>query len=195
MKRTSSPVLPCAGPTETGWCAEFSITEPPVRRLRVQAVRSQVLPQGCYLPAQDPKIGCALYYPNRDDQANLANISWAAGTTKGVANDDGTPSVSWTARDNGVNLVLKWHEGMTFAENAGIRILQSDETEGTRSDETEPVTEPRSTAVVTTVAPESRSEPESTAAPLPEPRQSLPLLPAIRADAPLLSAQVPLRFC
>ena len=62
-------------------------------------------------------------------------------------------------------MVLKWHEGMTFAENAGIRILQSDETEGTRSDETESATEPQSTAVVTTVAPESQSEPESTAAP------------------------------
>ena len=52
---------------------------------------------------------------------------------------------------------------MTFAENAGIRILQSGETEGTRNEETESVTEPQSTAVVTTAATESQSEPESTA--------------------------------
>ena len=154
-----------AGLTETGWCAEFSITW---NRLSADCEYKLYDPKfyrkAAIGPAQDLKIGCALYYLNRDDQNDLANISWAAGTTKGVANDDGTPSVSWTARDNGVNLVLKWHEGMTFAENAGIRILQSDETEGTRSDETESATEPQSTAVVTTVAPESQSEPESTAA-------------------------------
>lgn len=156
-----------AGLTETGWCAEFSITW---NRLSADCEYKLYDPKfyrkAAIGPAQDLKIGCALYYLNRDDQANLGNISWAAGTTKGVANDDGTPSVSWTARDNGVNLVLKWHEGMTFAENAGIRILETGETEGTRPEETEPVTtEPQSTAVVTTVAPESKSEPESTAAP------------------------------
>ncbi len=149
-----------AGLTETGWCAEFSITW---NRLASDCEYKLYDPafyrKASIGPSQDLKIGCALYYLNRDDQENLGNISWAAGTTKGAANDDGTPSVTWTAKDNGVNLVLKWHEGMTFAEDAGIQVLKDDETEGTRAPET--VTDPP----VTTAAPATSAEPETTAAP------------------------------
>ncbi|MBR5123529.1 MAG: hypothetical protein IKU90_00230 [Clostridia bacterium] len=57
-------------------------------------------------------IGLCLYYIDRSETGGA--INWAAGTTNGVTFDDGTPAVSWTCYDDGIQLKLAYEEGMYF---------------------------------------------------------------------------------
>ena len=106
------------------------------------------------------KIGCCLYYLNRDDANNRGNISWAAGSTNGIADDDGVPQVSWTAWDNGLNLSLKYEDGMQFTCN-GIVALDKTVTipPETTAAETEAPTEPETEAP--TAAPDTEAPTEA----------------------------------
>ena len=135
--------------TEEGWCAEFFISWSRLYfdadykswgngTLKVGVGKSQPL-----------EIGCSLYYLNRDEDDGAA-ITWAAGTVKGLhyTNADGedtpNPSVSWSAYDDGVHLILDYVDGMTFNE-PGIVVLAEDETGGLVVDTsvTEAPTEPK----------------------------------------------------
>ena len=58
------------------------------------------------------KVGCALYYLNRAESGG--EILWAAGTTKGLVDDDGNPVVSWTPYDNGITWTLPYQPDMSF---------------------------------------------------------------------------------
>lgn len=98
--------------TETGWSAEFALSW------------QQLYDDYAYKAWEDPKIyiggdedrplkvGCCLYYLDRSETGG--GIHWAAGTTNGITNDDGTPLVSWTAFDNSINLALAYVDGMDF---------------------------------------------------------------------------------
>ena len=138
------------GTTETGWCAEFSVTW---QRLASDAYYklwdAEFFRTAKIGANQDLEIGCALYYLNsaaKDDGSRA--LSWAAGTTQGATDDAGTPQVNWTSDEDGLTLVLKYQDGMTFGENTGIEVLAEGETEGERStgdvepEETEEPTEP-----------------------------------------------------
>ena len=58
------------------------------------------------------KVGCALYYLNRAESGG--EVLWAAGTTKGLVDDAGTPVVSWTPYDNGITWTLPYQPDMSF---------------------------------------------------------------------------------
>lgn len=135
--------------TEEGWCAEFFLSW---ARLYYDADYKSwgngTLKVG--VGASQPlEIGCSLYYLNRDEDDGAA-ITWAAGTVKGLhyTNADGedtpNPSVSWSAYDDGVHLILDYVNGMSFNE-PGIVLLQEDETGGIVVDTsvTEAPTEPK----------------------------------------------------
>lgn len=134
----------CTAKTETGWCAEFFMSW---ERMYADADWKAYNEGGIKVgigPAQPLGMGCTLYHLGRD--TDNGDITWAAGTTKGTANDDGTPSITWTAKDDGIKLVLEYVDGMTF-DAEGIKILGVDETGGLIEEtkdpnETEPATEP-----------------------------------------------------
>ena len=103
-----------ASRTESGWCAEFSMSWDRLYKdyaWKAWGEDVQILHMGGdeNLPLE---IGCCLYYLDRSEPNGLVN--WAAGTTNGITYRDGTPAVSWTAYDNGIHLELDYEEGMEF---------------------------------------------------------------------------------
>ena len=142
-------VLGATAKTEEGWCAEFFLSW---ARLYYDADYKSwgngSLKVG-FGPSQPLEMGCSLYYLNRDEDDGAA-ITWAAGTVKGLhyTNADGedtpNPSVSWSAYDDGVHLILDYANGMSFNE-PGIVVLGEDETGGIVVDTsvTEAPTEPK----------------------------------------------------
>lgn len=152
-----------ANTTETGWCAEFSVDWARLSddsKDKLYDLYAEKFYRDAKIgPAQELKIGCSLYCLNSSETGKM---TWAAGTMKGTTGEDGAPQVTWTAKDDGVNLVLKYQEGMSFAENSGITILGVDETEGTRDlgTETESATEP-ATDAPTDVPTDTQTEPAS----------------------------------
>ena len=124
--------------TEAGWCAEFAL---PFQMLYDDYVWKAW--------ADDPKIyvgsdqhlplniGCCLYYLDRSETAGT--IHWAAGSTNGITDANGTPCVSWSAYDNGINLELDWSEDLEFTCE-GIVVVPLTETtpEETTAEETTP---------------------------------------------------------
>ena len=115
-------------------------------------------------------IGCCLYYLDRSETGG--GINWAAGSTNGVADDNGTPQVSWTAYDNGLNLSLAYEDGMEF-KCEGIVALPKTETI------------PVETEAPETEAPETTAAPE-TEAPAPETQA-----PAADTQAPAADTKAP----
>ena len=116
-----------ASKTESGWCAEFALS--------FQQMYDDYVWKAW---EDDPKIyvggvdsipltiGSCLYYLDRSETAGA--INWAAGSTNGIVIDDaGTPGVSWTAYDNGVNLELDIEDGVSFT-CPNIIILDDGET-------------------------------------------------------------------
>ncbi len=98
--------------TENGWSAEFALSWQQLYddyswkswdEKEIYFGGDQALPL---------KVGCCLYYLDRTETGGT--INWAAGTTNGIADDAGTPQVSWTAYDNGINLKLPYEDGMSF---------------------------------------------------------------------------------
>ena len=103
-----------ASRTESGWCAEFSMSWDRLYKdyaWKAWGEDVQILHMGGdeNLPLE---IGCCLYYLDRSEPNGPVN--WAAGTTNGITYRDGTPAVSWTAYDNGIHLELDYEEGMEF---------------------------------------------------------------------------------
>ena len=138
--------------TETGWSAEFALSW------------QQLYDDYSWKSWEDPniyiggdqdlplKIGCCLYYLDRSE--TNGGINWAAGSTNGIADDDGVPQVSWTAYDNGLNLSLAYQDGMTFSCD---KIIALDKTQtippDTTAEETEaPTQAPAQTEAATNAA-------------------------------------------
>ena len=107
--------------TADGWCAEFSIS---YDRLFIDyAWKDWDEGEPIYMGGYDHvpfKIGCCLYYLDRHE--SVGSVEWAAGTTNGITFADGTPAVSWTAYDNGLQLELDYVEGMEI-NSIGVRVL------------------------------------------------------------------------
>ena len=101
-------------------------------------------------------IGCCLYYLDRSE--TNGGIHWAAGSSNGIADDEGTPQVSWTAYDNGLNLTLSYVDGMVF-NCEGIVALEKTETIPVETDA------PETEAPETTAAPETQAPAPETQAP------------------------------
>ena len=150
--------------TETGWSAEFALSW------------QQLYDDYTFKAWEDPTIyvggdknlpldiGCCLYYLDYSETKAGATLNWAAGSTNGIADDAGTPQVSWTAYDNGLNLSLPYADGMTF-NCTGIEALPLTETvpEETEAPETEaPETEAKTEAA--TQAPETEAATQAPAA-------------------------------
>ena len=87
------------------------------------------------------KMGACLYYLDRAETGK--EVLWAAGTTKGLRDGNGTPAVTWMAYDNGITWKLPYQNGMSFSCN-GIVILSGYETvvPETLPPETEPPYDP-----------------------------------------------------
>ena len=156
--------------TENGWSAEFALSW------------QQLYDDYCWKAWEDPKIyiggdkdiplniGCCLYYLDRSEGSDTLN--WAAGSTNGIANNDGTPCVSWTAYDNGMNLSLSYQDDMTFVCDKIVALPKTEtippETEApeTEAPETEAPTEAPATEAPETEAPAVGTEaPAATDAP------------------------------
>ena len=144
--------------TDTGWSAEFALSwEQLYEDYNWKSWDDKNIYVGGdkQLPLD---IGCCLYY--LDEGGN----TWAAGSTNGIADDAGTPQVSWTAYDNGLNLSLPYVDGMNL-NCSGIVVLPTTETIPVETDapETEaPETEAKTEAA--TQAPETEAATQAPAA-------------------------------
>lgn len=142
--------------TETGWSAEFCLSW---QQLYDDYSWKAWDDKNIYVGGNEDLplyIGCCLYYLDRSE--TNGSIHWAAGSSNGIADDNGTPQVSWTAYDNGLNLTLSYVDGMVF-NCEGIVALDKTETipEETDAPETE--------APETTAAPETQAPAPETQAP------------------------------
>ena len=145
--------------TDTGWSAEFALSwEQIYGDFEAKTFESPII----YVGGEDRlplQIGCSIYYLDRSQEAG--NITWAAGTTNGITDNNGIPHVSWSAYEDGINLYLPYEEGMTI-NCYGIQVLAGEETEA-------PVTEAPETEAPETEAPETEApETEAPATEAPE---------------------------
>ena len=138
--------------TSTGWCAEFALSWEQLYddfNMKSWDDRNIYVGGDQELPL---KIGCCLYYIDRSPGSDVLN--WAAGSSNGLTDDNGTPMISWTAYDNGINLYLPYEEGMTF-NCPGIVTL--DRTETVPVETEAPETEAPETEAPETEAPETEA--------------------------------------
>ena len=84
------------------------------------------------------KVGCALYYLNRAESGG--EILWAAGTTKGLVDDNGNPVVTWMPYDNGITWTLPYQPDMSF-NCTGIVVIPPTEETAPETELPEPETE------------------------------------------------------
>lgn len=148
--------------TATGWSAEFALSwQQLYSDFETKTFESPTI----YVGGDDDlplTIGCSIYYLDR--VADGAEITWAAGTTNGIADNNGVPHVSWTAYENGINLYLPYEEGMTFACES-IVVLNSEETAAAETvAETEVVTLPETLAETEAETQAATAAPETEAA-------------------------------
>ena len=165
-----------ASATETGWCAEFALSlDMMFEHYKWKAWDDDAkiyVGSDLKIPF---KIGCCLYYLDRSESAG--DIHWAAGSTNGIADDAGVPQVSWTAYDNGINLILEYQEDLHFTSE-GIVVVPLTET---TPEETEAPTEPE------TDAPET--DPETAAPETKAPETEAPATDAPATEAPTAEAE------
>lgn len=133
--------------TDTGWSAEFALSwEQIYGDFEAKTFETPTI----YVGGEEDlplKIGCSIYYLDRVRDG--AAITWAAGTTNGITDNNGVPHVSWSAYEDGINLYLPYEEGMTI-NCYGIKVLAPKETEA-------PVTEAPETEAPETQAPETQA--------------------------------------
>ena len=150
--------------TETGWSAEFALSW---QQLYDDYSWKSWDDKNIYVGGDQElplDIGCCLYYLDRNE--TNGDIPWAAGSTNGIADDAGTPQVSWTAYDNGLNLSLPYNDDMNL-NCSGIVVLPTTETVPVETDapETEaPETEAPETEAPETEAPETEAATQAPAA-------------------------------
>ena len=155
--------------TETGWSAEFALSW---QQLYEDYVWKAWDDPSIYIGGDEDlplNIGCCLYYLNVDDAETKA-LTWAAGSTNGITNKEGTPVVSWTAYDNGIGLYLPYEDGMNF-NCEGIVMLDKNDCWPLPPDETTaaPETDPPApeTQRPTTQKPADTARPEPETKPQP----------------------------
>ena len=126
--------------TENGWSAEIALSWQLMYDDYVWKAWAEdpmvYIGSEQHLPLQ---VSACLYYVNYGEDGE---IQWAAGTTRPWLNDEGAPCVSWTAYDNGLQLVLPWEEGLQI-NCTGVRpIYVFYPSTETRPPETEPPYDP-----------------------------------------------------
>ena len=144
--------------TDNGWSAEFALSW---EQLYEDYSWKSWDDKNIYVGGNEDlplNIGCCLYYLDYSETKSGATLNWAAGSTNGIADDNGTPQVSWTAYDNGLNLNLSYVDGMVF-NCEGIVALEKTETIPVETDA------PETEAPETTAAPETQAPAPETQAP------------------------------
>ncbi len=153
--------------TADGWCAEFSMSWQ--RLFDDYAWKAWDEDAKIYVGSTENlplKVGCCLYYLDRSETAG--GINCAAGSSNGIAYEDGNPAISWTAYDNGVELELDYVDGMTF-NCTGIVVLDDEEDTPEETTAAEEETTEAPTVEDTTEAPTVEDTTEApTAAPTDE---------------------------
>ena len=96
--------------TETGWSAEFALSFSMLYAdYQWKAYEED---KKLYIGGPDElplNIGCCLYYLDRTAAGGVDAVNWAAGSSNGITDaTTGEPVVSWTAYDNGINLILPY---------------------------------------------------------------------------------------
>ncbi|MBO5043204.1 MAG: hypothetical protein J6D87_09585 [Clostridia bacterium] len=150
--------------TENGWSAEFALSFSMLYadyQWKAYEEDTKLYVGG---PDELPlNIGCCLYYLDRTTAGGVDAVNWAAGSSNGITDkDSGAPVVSWTAWDNGINLVLPYQEGLEFAD-PNLVVIPNTETIPEEESSSEPESEPES---------EPTSEPESESASAPAESES-----------------------
>lgn len=105
--------------TDTGWNAEFALSLEMLYKDYCQKASVNYPP--IYVGGQEElplTIRCSLYYMDRyyNEEEGRIRSRWVAGASSGrVTGDDGMPIMTYTALDNGVNLILPYREDLHFA--------------------------------------------------------------------------------
>ena len=152
-----------ASKTADGWCAEFSMSFD--RLFEDYAWKAWDEDAKVYVGSEENlplNIGCCLYYLDRSETGGA--INWAAGSTNGICYEDGTPGVSWTAWDNGINLELDYVAGMTFSCPNIVVVDIEETTPAEEEEETEPVEETEAETVADETVAEDVTVEDNTAA-------------------------------
>ena len=156
-------VFGAASKTADGWCAEFSMSFD--RLFEDYAWKAWDEDAKIYVGSEENlplKVGCCLYYLDRSETAG--DIHWAAGSTNGICFEDGTPAVSWTAYDNGIELELDYVAGMTFSCPNIVVVDIEETTPAEEEEETEPVEETEAETVADETVAEDVTVEDNTAA-------------------------------
>ena len=73
------------------------------------------------------RLGACLYYIDRAE--TNGEVLWAAGTTKGLHDGNGTPAVTWMPYDQGIMWKLPYREDLTFNTKGIVVIPPLEETD------------------------------------------------------------------
>ncbi len=154
--------------TDNGWSAEFALSFSMLYadyQWKAYEEDTKLYVGG---PDELPlNIGCCLYYLDRTSANGPGSTpTWAAGSSNGITDAaTGAPAVSWTAWDNGINLILPYQEGLEFAD-PNIVVIPNTETIPEEESSSEPESEPTSEPAESESASEpAESESESASAP------------------------------
>ncbi|MBQ7316549.1 MAG: hypothetical protein IJW90_05490, partial [Clostridia bacterium] len=130
--------------TENGWSAEFALSFSMLYAdYQWKAYEED---KKLYVGGPDElplNIGCCLYYLDRTTEGGADAVAGAAGSSNGITDENGTPMVSWSAYDNGINLVLPYQDGMEFAD-PNLVVIPNTETIPEEESSSEPESEPES---------------------------------------------------
>ena len=136
--------------TDTGWSAEFAMSW---QRLYEDYIWKAWEDDPRVFVGTDEllsfRMGCALYYLNRVEPEG--EIIWAAGTTRGIRMDDGTPCITWMHYDNGIQLYLPYSDQLSFNCEGIVCVKPTETTEVPTETATEPPVE-------TTARPDAEEE-------------------------------------
>ena len=130
--------------TTEGWSAEFALSFDML--YEDYAWKAWEEDSKIYVGGEENKpltIGCCLYYLNYSkDDAGAVALDWAAGTTNGIADDNGVPQVSWTCYDNGIQLDLPITDDVHFTTDKIVKLGVGETEPPTVEEDEEPTDAP-----------------------------------------------------
>ena len=118
--------------TENGWSAEIALSwqqmfDDYVWKAWCEDPTVYLTNSPSYPICNFLRLGACLYYIDRAE--TNGEVLWAAGTTKGLHDGNGTPAVTWTPYDQGIMWKLPYREDLTFNTKGIVVIPPLEETE------------------------------------------------------------------